>query len=100
LLIGDEMKITIDTQVDTHEDIKKVLHILTGILDPKRDHSDLNTTLAETVDTTNLMSMFADTSAAPQKEIPNTAPDFTSFLNLTRNQRKDDEINQPKVEFF
>jgi len=46
------------------------------------------------------MSMFADTSAAPQKEIPNTAPDFTSFLNLTRNQRKDDEINQPKVEFF
>ena len=94
------MKITIDTQVDTHEDIKKVLHILTSILDQKGEPSYLNTTPAETVDTTNLMSMFGDTSAAPQKEIPDTAPDFTSFLNLTRNQRKDDENNQPKVEFF
>ena len=29
------MRITIDTQHDTYDDIKKVLHILSGIIDQK-----------------------------------------------------------------
>lgn len=95
------MKITIDTQVDTHEDIKKVLHILTSILDQKGSTSLSNTVSTETVDTTNMMSMFSqDNSATAQKEIPNTPPDFTSFLNLTRNQQKRAVDLEPKVEFF
>ena len=97
------MKITIDTQVDTHEDIKKVLHILTSILDQKGNTSYSNAASTQTVDTANMMNMFSQDSSPPaaaQKEIPNTPPDFTSFLNLTRNQQKKTVDSEPKVEFF
>lgn len=115
------MKITIDTQVDTHEDIRKVLHILTSILD-KRENSPTNSSsisissssgsslnssspnsFSQAEDTSSMMNMFAQERAAgavPKKEIPDTPPDFSSYLNLTRSSQKKEENEIPKVEFF
>ncbi len=94
------MKLTIDTQTDTYEDIKKVLHILTNIIEKNGSGSSTPTS---STDTTNMMSMFSDDSSVPsaaQKEIPDTAPDFSSFLNLTKNQTKRTGEALTKVEFF
>lgn len=90
------MKVTIDTKEDSHEDIRKVLHILTNILENK----DLNEQKQKVTDTTNMMSMFADPqkSAEPTKETEGSAPDFSSFLNLQNTEKKDDDL--PKVEYF
>ena len=85
------MKLTIDTQVDTHEDIRKILHILTSILE-KKDSS-----LSPTADTTNLMSMFGDQKGTVEtKGIP---PDFIAFLILSslKKVNKDDEAG---IEFY
>ena len=38
------MKLTIDTQVDTHEDIRKVLQILTSILENKNSPASASAT--------------------------------------------------------
>ncbi len=97
------MKLTIDTQTDTYEDIKKVLHILTNIIEKNGSSSSTTTSAASSTDTTNMMSMFSDDSSIPsaaQKEIPDTAPDFSSFLNLTKNQTKRTGEALTKVEFF
>ncbi|HLC97164.1 MAG TPA: hypothetical protein VJC21_00065 [Candidatus Nanoarchaeia archaeon] len=87
------MRVTIDTKEDTHEDIRKVLHLLAGILEKKEEKSS-----ASSVDTTNLMGMFGDDSAAAgQKD--DKAPDFGSFLSLTKG--KEEKKGQPlKIEFF
>ncbi len=87
------MKLTIDTQVDTHEDIRKVLQILTSILE-KKDSSV--STMA--TDTTNLMGMFSQDSKGTV-ETPRNAPDFGSFLNLAdkKSENKDDE---PEIEYY
>ena len=87
------MKITVDTQHDSFEDIKKVFHLLGSIIDKKG--ADVSTTSSVPVDTTNLMSMFANPD---QKEARDTAPDFSSFLNLANKAQKKDDM--PKVEFF
>ena len=88
------MKLTIDTQVDTHEDIRKVLQILTSILDKK----DQLTSSATSADTTNLMSMFDD-SQNGTLETKGNPPDFSSFLNLTQKKdNKDDE--EGKIEYY
>ena len=96
------MKLTIDTQVDTYEDIKKVLHILNGILEKKDGGISSNfgvesyggsssSSNAASGDTSNLMSMFGDDgSAASNTEKKDNPPDFSSFLNLV-NQNKDDK---------
>lgn len=83
------MKLTIDTQVDTHEDIRKVLHILTSILERKDTTSP--------TDTTNLMGMFDGQKGTI--ETKGSAPDFGSFLNLAekKSEKKDDE---PRVEYY
>lgn len=117
------MKITIDTQVDTHEDIRKVLHILTSILDKRENShftnsssislssssfgSSLNSSspnsFSQAEDTSSMMNMFAQEGAAgavPKKEIPDTPPDFSSYLNLTRSSQKKEDNEIPKVEFF
>ncbi len=84
------MKVTIDTQHDSVEDIHKVYQILADIL--QRKNSDKNSEAPPTaapVDTSNLMSMF-DTSE-PSKSVPEKAPDFSSFLNLTKQTEKKEE---------
>ncbi len=111
------MKITIDTQVDTHEDIRKVLHILTVILDKRENVSSSSSSTSSygssfgssansssgTADTSSMMNMFAQeeaTGAGSKTEIPDTPPDFSSYLNLTRSSQKKEEDEIPKVEFF
>ena len=108
------MKITIDTQTDTYEDIKKVLHILTGIIEKKdstvqsnfsssssslSSYSSNNVVNSTHSNTASMMNMFDD---EPAKEIPDTPPNFNSFLNLV-DQKKEEpkrESNNWKVEYF
>lgn len=86
------MKLTIDTQVDTHEDIRKVLQILASILE-KKEPSSLST------DTASMMSMFGD--PAPQNtQTGDKAPDFSSFLHLQQSGSKKEDKPVPKIEFF
>ncbi|MBU0470800.1 MAG: hypothetical protein KKA62_01855 [Nanoarchaeota archaeon] len=89
------MKITIDTQTDTLEDIKKVVHVLSNMLERKGE--SLKVTETEPIDTTPMMGMFADNS----EEQTDTPPDFSSFLNLAENEEvKKEEKSPPKIEFF
>ena len=98
------MKLTIDTKHDTHDDIRKVLHILTHLLEGKEKNlspstelsSETNRTSAsESADTGNLMSMFAN----PTEKKEETAPDFSSFMNLV-DKKDDDNKEEPKLQFF
>lgn len=90
------MKVTIDTKEDTHEDIRKVLHILTEILERK------GITPAANVDTSSMMSMFndaAESQTTPEKS--GSAPDFSSFLNLTKKQEEDKkELQEWKIQYY
>ncbi len=102
------MKLTIDTQVDTHEDIKKVLFILTNILEKNNNLNSNSGGLGssfgnsnQTADTAALMSMFGEDSSsaneAPAKD-PNAPPELTSFFNAI--SEKEQKKNEPKIEFF
>ncbi len=102
------MKITIDTQHDTYEDIKKVLHILSGIID-KRELGEVSSNYSAQslapVDTSNLMNMFdapASTAAnVSVKEVPNTPPDFSSFLNITSSKAiPEKRVERPQIEVY
>jgi len=91
------MKITIDTEHDSHDDIMKVMEILKHFV--KKEEK------TEIVDTTNMMSMFSNNSSPEQEtktsnEVPDTPPDFTSFLNLAQGKREDKRDDDPKIEFF
>ncbi len=87
------MKVTIDTKEDTHEDIKKVLHLLTEILERKGSQSTSST--SSPVNTAPLMSMFDAPAETQQTE---KAPDFSSFLNLAKTPEKKESL--PRVEIF
>ncbi len=88
------MKITIDTKEDKIEDIHKVLQILTHILQNK----DLSNSSQSSTDTSSMMNMFGDDSSSNQ---PDKAPDFSSFLNLTKNAKPEEKHEStPKIEYF
>src|SRR3989344_9471447 len=98
------MRITIDTKEDTPEDIQRILHILTGILNRKETIS--NEPANEPVDTTNLMSIFSN--PAPQKESldldnivdrSHKAADLSTFMELTQ-KRTEIKRTSPRVEIF
>ena len=91
------MKLTIDTQVDTHEDIRKVLQILTSILE-KKDPSFSSSSSGSATDTTNLMNMFADDQNGTL-ETKGNPPDFSSFLNLTC-QKKENKDDEAQIEYY
>lgn len=99
------MKITIDTKQDSHEDIMKVMQILHHIVQKgPGDHIQrgFSEPASEPVDSSNMMSMFANpsgssTSSTPTASSSETAPNFGSFLNLTN---KEEEKKEAKVEFF
>lgn len=84
------MKLSIDTKEDSFEDIRKVLQILTSILE-KKDSS-----ASPAADTTNLMGMFSDEQKGTV-ETKGTAPNFSSFLNLASKSEKKD---QPQLEYY
>ena len=101
------MKITIDTKEDTHEDIKKVLHILTNILERKNHSGGINsnytqtTTASTQADTSNLMNMFNSGSGIEDNQTTTPekiAPEFNSFMNLV--EKEEDKTKKPKIEFF
>jgi hypothetical protein len=107
------MKITIDTKHDTHEDIRKVLHILTHILENKESSSRLDSNINLSTATTEekpagFMNMFGDSptptsapSNEPNQTEPETAPDFSNFMNLMNKKEDDNEDKEePKLEFF
>ncbi|HLD40492.1 MAG TPA: hypothetical protein VJB13_05125 [Candidatus Nanoarchaeia archaeon] len=94
------MKLTIDTQVDTHEDIRKVLQILTSILEKKDSSlsSVSSSTSSPSADTTDLMSMFSEQKGTV--ETKGSAPDFSSFLNLTSQKKESNDDEEGKIEFY
>ena len=93
------MKVTIDTQHDSYDDIQKVYSILAGILQRKQNNISSNDERpAENVDTSNLMSMFDTSSSTADKNISDKAPDFSSFLNLTKPVEKKEE--QAEIEYY
>ncbi len=96
------MKVTIDTKEDSHEDIQKVIQILTNMLHQK----EVVTPTAPVEDTTNMMSMFANPTAHVKEEVPvaaepvqESAPDFSAFLNLAAEEKKEPD-DEAKIEFF
>ena len=99
------MKVTIDTQHDSYEDIHKVYQILANILQRKgnnvpTEYEHVQDTPSETpVDTTNLMNMFDAPASSSEKNIPEKAPDFSSFLNLTKETslRKEEKA---EIEYY
>lgn len=96
------MKITIDTQTDTYDDIKKVLHILTNILEQKglSGNNGLGNNFENSGETNgaNLMSMF-DAPTNPAGEKPNTPPNFGSFINLVDNGKRENR-NLPGIQVY
>lgn len=115
------MRLTIDTKEDSHEEIKHAIQILTNLLEKKGFSTPLapEASLGEQV---NMMDMFNSSPSAqtafsqpateetavpmsmfanpePKKEAPDTPPDFSSFLSLTKEmevKKKD----TPRVELF
>jgi len=79
------MKVTIDTKEDEFEDIKKVLGILTHILESKKQE---NKVIVPT-DTTDMMEMFNSESKEDVVEKPEKAPDFSSFIKLAKTPKKE-----------
>ena len=107
------MKITVDTKVDTHEEIRHAIQILSNLLE-RKGYSSAAPEVSPKA-TTNMMSMFGDSSPntpsseptatpmsmfsnTPTKQAPDTGPDLSSFLNLANQEEKKDE--EPKVEYF
>lgn len=98
------MKITIDTQVDTYEDIRKILNLLNGIIEKKEPLT--NSTPEQTQNAeTGFMNMFGDdsnqtTTPAPAQQ-KDTAPDFNSFLNLlNKPEKKETSENKMELEYY
>lgn len=96
------MKLTIDTKEDSHEDIYKILQILTNILNKKElsEHNPGYNQSSNSVDTTGMMSMFDNSYG--KKEIPNTPPDFPVLMKLTREAQETKRTGtiKPRVEIF
>lgn len=94
------MKITIDTKEDNHEDIKKVIALLNGMIGNNSASVYSNQPISAPADSTNLMSMFGDDSASAAKTTPDTAPNFGSFLNLVDGKKKEEVKGMPKIEMY
>lgn len=82
------MKVTIDTKEDSYEDIRKVLHILTQILERKGDLGSGEAINASNFDTTNLMSMFDSSAGGIGGVGAAKATDANSLLNLSKPKKK------------
>lgn len=96
------MRITIDTQHDTYEDIRKVLSILTNIIEKKGSSwdglSNNSSDNPDNPDTANLMNMFD--SGSESKNVADTPPDFSKFLNLVEKKEDVKREEPPRIEFF
>ena len=104
------MKITIDTKEDNHEDIRKVISLLSNLIgssnaDIYSNQSSMQAT-SPPADTSNMMSMFGDdapisTSSSMSTPIKaDTAPNFGSFLNLVEQKNGTAKKDVPKLEYY
>ena len=99
------MKITIDTKEDSHEEIQKVMQILSHFTN-KTPISNYSSGSLETNGSSNegFMSMFGDSSqeesSQQDTETPDTPPDFSNFLNLAQKQEEEKKEEKPRLQFF
>ncbi|PIZ51001.1 hypothetical protein COY27_05085 [Candidatus Woesearchaeota archaeon CG_4_10_14_0_2_um_filter_33_13] len=102
------MKITIDTKEDSHEDIQKVMEILSHFTNKTGLNNEIRTNVQEVskpdaeTNNTGFMSMFGDnldTTVTEKNKVPDTPPDFSSFLNLANKQEDKKEL-KPRIQFF
>lgn len=106
LALGDScMKITIDTKEDNHEDIRKVISLLSNLIGSGGGeiytNQGINQNTSAPTDSTNLMSMFGD---APTTTAPtagnDSAPNFGSFLNLVDQKSGTAKKEEHRIEFY
>jgi len=90
------MKVTIDTKEDSYDDIHKILQILAHILQQR----GAEVKSKEPADTANLMSMFDSPGSSSDKEVPDKAPDFSSFLNLANQAPAAKKEENPEIEYY
>ncbi len=88
------MRLTIDTKHDSAVEIRHAIEILTKLLEGK-EPAPASLLKDNAVDTAPLMGMFE----TEEKFVPDTAPDFSSFLNLVEKKQEQKE-KMPRVEFF
>jgi len=88
------MKLTIDTQQDSYEDLRKVLQILAQILKRKGAIGSGEAVDTTNFDTTNLMGMFDYQSDSTN------ATDVNSPLNLSKLSRPEKKAVIEKVEVY
>ena len=98
------MKLTIDTQHDTLDDIKRVIRVLSEVIHNKNGAIVTNSPVIEqekpSVDTTNMMDMFG-TPSAPSEERENNVSegkpmDFSGFMQLV-NKKNEDKSDDSKI---
>lgn len=109
------MKISIDTSNDSPEAIRKAMDLLAYLANnPTTKHSSEQiqpvtaSSLAQEQNedlVAGFSSMFGDdsqTTNTPSQSpsIPDTAPDFGSFLNLVNKTSNNNNDFDPKIEFF
>ena len=97
------MKVTIDTQTDSMDDIKKVVHLLTHMLEVKGQAAQTIISSTPPVDTASMMTMFSDEEVPAPKEVANTPPDLSAFRNLTQGKtvapiKRSSDL--PNIEFY
>ena len=97
------MKLSIDTKEDSFEDIRKVLQILSSMLEKKDSSLATGSALGSALsgsDTTSLMSMFSEDAPKGTVETKGAAPDFSSFLNLAAQKTEKRNLDNPKIELY
>jgi hypothetical protein len=104
------MIITIDTQKDSPQEIKKLMAMLQALVNESGSYSSYenypgSNTPASPEQTTNMMSMFGDDSGSSSvtaaNATPGTAPNFGSFLNLVDKKAASKKyLDEPKLEFY
>lgn len=79
------MKITIDTKEDSHEEIKKVISLLTHLIgQTPSSNRNIFDDSKPTESTDNLFSIFDNPSAAETKETPKEKPNIELYWKWKR----------------
>jgi len=104
------MIITIDTQKDSPQEMRKLIAMLQALVGESNNYSHYenynnpSTTPASVEQTTNMMSMFGDAGssvASGNNNVSGTAPNFGSFLNLVDKKAASKKyLDEPKVEMY
>lgn len=91
------MKITIDTKEDSQEDILKIMQVLATL---KGNPGNLSLQNITPADTSNLMSMFDDSSNSSGPAPASSPSDFSSFLSLTKQAGEKKEEDLPRIQVY